>query len=96
MRLSNDTIKLIKQGISSCFGNVEVYLFGSRADDNKTGGDIDIAIKIDITKEEFKKRKISFLTYLLKKDFAFNIDIIHLNSVSGLILQEINKTAILL
>lgn len=96
MRLSDNTIKFIKRGITKCFGNAKVYLFGSRTDDNKIGGDIDIAIKTDIPNEEFQKQKISFLTYLLKNDFAFNIDIVHLNSASGLILEEIKESAILL
>jgi len=46
MRLSNDSMLTIKQAVTLIFGkDAKVYLFGSRADDAKKGGDIDLYIE---------------------------------------------------
>jgi len=43
MRLSNDSMLTIKQAVTLIFGkDAKVYLFGSRTDDAKKGGDIDL------------------------------------------------------
>jgi len=44
MRLKEQEIVLIKKTISEIFNDVSIYLFGSRLDDNKKGGDIDLFI----------------------------------------------------
>ena len=44
MRLSNSEISTIKQTILQQDNNVDLYLFGSRTNDNLKGGDIDILI----------------------------------------------------
>ena len=45
MRLSNDSMLTIKQAVTLIFGkDAKVYLFGSRADDAKKDGDIDLYI----------------------------------------------------
>jgi len=60
MRLSKRIQNIIKKAVFENFGDVKVYLFGSRTDDTKKGGDIDIAIDTQIDKEEFRKKKIQF------------------------------------
>ena len=46
MRLNKNEIKIIIQNAKKIFGdNVKVYLFGSRVDDTKKGGDIDLYIQ---------------------------------------------------
>ena len=40
MRLSGRIVKTIKKSIKESFGDVDAYLFGSRVDDMKAGGDI--------------------------------------------------------
>jgi len=92
MRISKLIIKKIKYAISKSFGDVEVYLFGSRLIDTKRGGDIDIAIKSNYSKEEFKKRKIKFFTELLKMDFDYKIDVVNFNTDDLLLKKEL-KTA---
>ena len=45
MRLSNQTILILKETISRYINNPKITLFGSRVDDNKKGGDIDILVE---------------------------------------------------
>ena len=94
MRLPNRIIELIIAGTLKYTGKSDVYLFGSRTDDKKKGGDIDIAICINIDKSGFRKRKIKFLTYLLQNNCEIKIDIIHLNSANNLLTKEIEETGI--
>lgn len=59
MRLSDKEIRLIKHTVKRIFGEAVVYLFGSRLDDSKRGGDIDLYV---VTKKDdrlfSKKRKL--------------------------------------
>lgn len=59
MRLSEKEIRLIKQKVKSIFGDAVVYLFGSRLDDSKKGGDIDLYVVTQTNENLFsKKRKL--------------------------------------
>ncbi len=43
IRLKEEYLKIIKQSAIKVFGwGVKIYIFGSRIDQNKRGGDIDI------------------------------------------------------
>ena len=44
MRLTQPEQKLIKNEIQQLDENAKVFLFGSRTDDKKTGGDIDLLV----------------------------------------------------
>ncbi len=46
MRLTTDQKQIIKETITSFYEDARVYLFGSRADDAKKGGDIDLYLKL--------------------------------------------------
>ncbi len=48
MRVLKQEINIIKNNILKFDKEAQVYLFGSRVDDNKKGGDIDILIVSDI------------------------------------------------
>jgi len=94
MRLSNRIITIIKQSLNKSFGTADTYLFGSRTDDNKKGGDIDLAIDINISSDEFKKNKIKFITELMKQGYDLKIDLIQYPNAPSLLLEEINKVKI--
>jgi len=94
MRLSKRVITILQDNIKKSFGNVNVYLFGSRTDDNKRGGDIDLAIDTNISKQEFRKKKSLLLTMLIKIDFDYKIDIVNFNTKDELLYNEIHQNSI--
>ena len=96
MRLENIVLNKIKEANYDSFGDVKIYLFGSRVDDTKKGGDIDIAIDTNLDAIEFRRRKIKFLTNLFKKDFHLKIDIVNLNTKDELLKKQIEKDGILI
>lgn len=54
MRLSQKEIKAITEAFSTCLSGVKyvLYLFGSRVDKNKKGGDIDLLCVVDLHEKE--------------------------------------------
>lgn len=51
MRLTKQQIHCLIDATHSCFGdNADIWLFGSRVDDTKKGGDIDLYIETDLEK----------------------------------------------
>ena len=96
MRLDNIVLNKIKEAIYDSFGDVKIYLFGSRVDDTKKGGDIYIAIDTNLDSIKFRRRKIKFLTNLFKKDFHLKIDIVNLNTKDELLKKQIEKDGILI
>jgi len=94
MRLSKRIINIIQDNIRKSFGDVNIYLFGSRTDDNKSGGDIDLAIDTNISKQEFRKKKFLFLAMLMRIDFDYKIDIVNFNTKDELLHDEIRQNNI--
>lgn len=79
MRLNINEINEIKAVAQSVFGaNALVTLFGSRIDDNKKGGDIDLLIKCNktISRDELYQLKINFLIQLKKRIGDQKIDVL--------------------
>ena len=67
MRLSENYRNIIKQTAHEIWGNqVSIILFGSRVDDTKKGGDIDLLVQINNDEEakEIVRKKIKFLSRL--------------------------------
>lgn len=94
MRLSNRIIDVLQENIKKSFGDVNIYLFGSRTDNTKRGGDIDLAIETNLSKEEFRKKKSLFLSLLIRIDFDYKIDIVNFNTKDKLLYDEIRKNNI--
>jgi len=88
MRLHGRLKQMIKNSLLNAFGTVEVFIFGSRADDLKTGGDIDLAIKTDLPSKEFNKKKIDFFTGLIRREINLKIDLVQLNDNMDSVLKE--------
>lgn len=74
MRLNNKEISIIKSETFRLFEESLIYLFGSRIDDHKKGGDIDLYI-IPKNQENVFRKKLLLKARL--EDFIFKpIDIV--------------------
>ena len=94
MRLSNKIINLLQRNIIMTFGDVNIYLYGSRTDDTKKGGDIDIAIDTDLSRQNFRKKKSLFLANLIRLDFDYDVDVVNYNTNDELLYNEIRENNI--
>ena len=63
MRLSSKEIETIKTTIHDIFGEATIYLFGSRLNPNKKGGDIDLFV-VAKDKTDLLQKKIKALAKL--------------------------------
>ena len=75
MRLSETELNAIKEVFRNTFQNGVVYLFGSRVDDSKKGGDIDLYI-MPANKENIAEKKIDFLVKLKQRIGEQKVDIV--------------------
>jgi predicted nucleotidyltransferase len=81
MRLNQFQIDIINKLARKYFGEeTTVYLFGSRTDDNKKGGDIDLFIKTSHENSLTLDAKIHFLAELKAKIGDRKIDVIFDNA----------------
>jgi predicted nucleotidyltransferase len=94
MRLSKKIVDILQDNIKKSFGEVNIYLFGSRTDDTKKGGDIDIAIDTNLSREDFRKKKSLFLANLIRLDFDYDIDVVNYNTNDELLYNEIRQNNI--
>ena len=95
MRLQKKEIQTILQGARNIYGEeVKVYLFGSRLDNTKRGGDIDLLIRTDEEKKGVlaRIRMIAQLKFLLGDQ---KIDIIG-DHEESLVAQEALRKGVLL
>lgn len=78
MRLSTDQIQAIRQAANATFGaGTAVWLFGSRADDSKKGGDIDLLVRPSIaTAQQPFAKKIKMLGLLERQLGERKIDLV--------------------
>jgi len=75
MRLTQKQIKAIKSNFGKTFGCGEVFLFGSRVDDSKRGGDIDLYIVTE-NREALAEKKVKFLVGLKREIGTQKIDLV--------------------
>lgn len=79
MRLSNQQIDAIKTAVTEIFGEgAEVYLFGSRTDDARRGGDIDLLVSPhgDLDPDERFDARLKILALLHRRLGERKIDLI--------------------
>ncbi len=78
MRLTAEQIVAIKETAGKHFGKgASVRLFGSRADDSRRGGDIDLYITTDLPDvEKIIKAEIQFLAELKRRIGDQKIDVL--------------------
>jgi predicted nucleotidyltransferase len=93
MRLNDFEQNSIKKAFKDVFKRGEVYLFGSRVNDNKRGGDIDLYI-IPQIKENLREKKSLFLSKLYEYIGEQKIDIIIAKDKNRLIEQEAIKNGV--
>lgn len=74
MRLSSFEVETIKSVILDSIKNAKITLFGSRADDSKRGGDIDLLIESN--SEVSLEQKIKILAKLELRGIERKVDLI--------------------
>ncbi len=94
MRLEKYEIDAIKKVFLEIFHEGSIYLFGSRVDDSKKGGDIDLYIEASQTYNLSSKR-IDFLVYLKRSIGEQKIDVVF-NRDHNSAIDKIAKQGILL
>jgi len=93
MRLSKKYVDVLKDKFIEFFGSGEIYLFGSRVDDTKKGGDIDLYLKVDNHNNLFEK-KIKFLSRVKRVLGEQKIDIVFNEDENRIIEKEALKWGI--
>ena len=93
MRLSKKYIETIKEKFIEFFKDGEIYLFDSRLDDSKKGGDIDLYLVVKDHTNLFEK-KIKFLSRVKRVFGEQKIDIVFNEDKNRLIEQEAIKWGI--
>lgn len=96
MRLSDRIKSAIVEAGRHSFGDVDIILFGSRVDDTKRGGDIDLAVDGGFTQEQFCKQKAQFLSDLLRGGLDLDIDLISLAQADALLRSEVLSNGVVL
>jgi predicted nucleotidyltransferase len=91
MRIKKEDIVFIKKITKENFGNnAKVYLFGSRVDDQKKGGDIDLYIETDMKNDIFKQ-KLKMLGMLHRVLGEQKIDIVINNFINDKYIYQVAK-----
>ncbi|ADV46792.1 nucleotidyltransferase domain-containing protein [Nitratifractor salsuginis] len=75
MRLSKEERKLLKRTLAEMSKEAELYLFGSRVDDRKRGGDIDLLV-VDkrLSKKDLRKLRIEFCKHFGEQKIDIVLD----------------------
>lgn len=78
MRLTDQQRTIIRATVVETFGSgADVWLFGSRVDDSKRGGDIDLLIETDqVDVDAIARAEISFMTKIQTRLGEQKIDVL--------------------
>ncbi len=96
MRLNDFEQKMIKKAFIETFESGNIFLFGSRVDDSKRGGDIDLYLIPEKKYDNEQERKIKFLIRLDEYIGEQKIDVVMAKDKNRLIEQEAIKYGIAL
>ena len=100
MRLKPTEISAIRESVETVFGaSTPVWLFGSRVDDRRRGGDIDLFLETDLAPAERLQRKFRLLALLQTRLGEQKIDLVLANphdplEQSRLIVREAKSTGV--
>ncbi|CAK0743787.1 Nucleotidyltransferase domain-containing protein [Gammaproteobacteria bacterium] len=94
MRLTPKEIELIKKAFHEIMGDGRIYLFGSRVDDTKRGGDIDLYLCPRECTDNMHQKKIKFLVKLDEYLGEQKIDVVIARDQTRLIEQEALRTGL--
>lgn len=94
MRLTKEEISGIKKAFYETFKEGEIYLFGSRIDENQKGGDIDLYIIPFKKIKNLREEKLKFLIKLDEYLGEQKIDVIISTDKNRLIEQEALKKGV--
>ena len=75
MRLTSTQYHAIKKYFHDVFGEGEIYLFGSRVDENRRGGDIDLYVRTP-NLQNLMRKKVDFLSKLKHDIGEQKIDVV--------------------
>ncbi len=75
MRLTSAQYHAIKKSFHDVFGEGEIYLFGSRVDDSRRGGDIDLYVRTS-NLQNLMRKKVDFLSRLKHEIGEQKIDLV--------------------
>ena len=75
MRLDQRTRDEIREAAKRFFG-ADVFLFGSRTDDTRRGGDIDLYIESALSPEEAMRARMAMLAHLYRRIGERRIDLV--------------------
>ena len=75
MRLSSSELNVLKSKLYSLSDSAKLYLFGSRVDDTKKGGDIDLLI-IDgtLSKKDLRLLRVDFFKHFGEQKLDIVLD----------------------
>ena len=93
MRLTKYEIESIRKIFYETFKDGRIYLFGSRLDDTKRGGDIDLYIQTE-DKNDLLLKKVDFLAKLKDKIGDQKIDVVVSKDRNRIIEQEAQNKGI--
>lgn len=97
MRLTFDERQVIKRVIAERFDpDARVFLFGSRVDDKRRGGDIDLYVETTLSPEEANHAKLQSIADIQRSLGEQKIDLVISPFVreNSLIRQEIDRQAV--
>lgn len=95
MRLPSLLVRPLNDALRQAFGEARVLVFGSRTDEAARGGDLDLAVVVEMEAEEFRRRRFAFKAFLARREFPLEVDIVHYHAgMDELLRREIDAVGV--